>query len=75
MKVAQQLDEGDVCPFCGELPLYIDGQPESPCVNCGSPLIGIRFEDDESGLALDIFDSEMDIPSMYSDNDFIEGEV
>jgi len=55
--------------------LYIGGQPESSCVNCGSPLIDIRFEDDESGLALDMLDPELDIPGVYSDNDFIEGEV
>jgi len=72
--VAQQLDDGDVFPFCGELPLHVDGQPESPCVSCGSPFIDIRFEDDESGLFLDVIDPEMDIPGMYSDNDFIEGE-
>jgi len=75
MKVPQQLDEGDVCPFCGEPPPYIDGQHESPCANRGSPLIDIRIEDDESDLALDVIDPEMDVPGMYSDNDFIEGEV
>jgi len=55
--------------------LNIDGQLEPPCSSFGSSLIDIRFEDDESGLALDVFGPEMDIPGMYSDNDFIEGEV
>jgi len=37
--------------------------------------MGIRFEDDDSGLVIDVFDPEIDIPSMHSDSDFIEGEV
>jgi len=73
-RTLKSLDDGDVCPFCGELPIYTDSQPKSPCVNCGSPLIDIWFEDDESGHALDMFDPETDIPEMYSDNDFFEGE-
>jgi len=75
MEVVQQLDEGDVCPLCGGLPLHVDDQPESPCVICERPLIDIQFEDDESGLALDVFDPEMDISGVYLHNDFLEGEV
>jgi len=54
---------------------FIGGQSESPFVSCGSPLIDIGFEDDESGLLLDVFDLEMESHGMYSDNDFIERDA
>lgn len=36
--MAQKIEDGELCPSCGEIPIVFDGAYEAECPNCGEEL-------------------------------------
>ncbi len=44
--MSRQIEDGDLCPSCGEIPIAFYGHTKAECPNCGERLQ--LFRDDES---------------------------
>ena len=49
----EEIEDGDVCPYCGVLPIFFDGEPMINCPNCASELYNVGLDDDVSSTDLD----------------------
>jgi len=61
----EELEDGDVCPYCGVLAIFFEGAADISCPNCGSELINIGLDDNVDGNNLD----EIDPDEVESDGD------
>jgi len=61
----EELEDGDVCPYCGVLVIFFEGAADTLCPNCGSGLINIGLDDNVDGNNLD----EIDPDDVDSDGD------
>ena len=55
-----EIEDGDVCPYCGVLPIFFDGAPMINCPNCASELYNVGLDDVVSGTDLDEVDKDID---------------
>ena len=37
----EEIEEGEVCPYCGVLPISFDGEEMVHCPNCASQLLSL----------------------------------
>ena len=56
----EELEDGDVCPYCGVLPIFFDGAPMINCPNCASELYNVGLDDEVSATDLDELDPDID---------------
>ena len=56
----EELEDGDVCPYCGVLPIFFDGAPMINCPNCSSELYNVGLDDEVSATDLDELDPDID---------------
>ena len=56
----EELEDGDVCPYCGVLAIFFDGAPMINCPNCSSELYNVGLDDEVSATDLDELDPEID---------------
>ena len=56
----EELEDGDVCPYCGVLPIFFDGAPMINCPNCASELYNVGLDDEVSATDLDELDPDSD---------------
>lgn len=56
----EELEDGDVCPYCGVLPIFFEGAPMINCPNCSSELYNVGLDDEVSATDLDELDPEID---------------
>ena len=56
----EELEDGDVCPYCGVLPIFFDGAPMINCPNCASELYNVGLDDEVSATDLDKLDPDID---------------
>ena len=55
-----EIEDGNVCPYCGVLPIFFDGAPMINCPNCASELYNVGLDDEVSGTDLDELDPDID---------------
>ena len=54
----EEIEEGEVCPYCGGLPISFDDEEMVNCPSCGSQLFNADFLHDI--LPLDLDDEEIE---------------
>ena len=54
----EEIEEGEVCPYCGVLPITFDGEEMVQCPNCALQLFNADFLHDI--LPLDLDDEEIE---------------
>jgi len=37
--MSQKIEDGELCPSCGEIPIVFEGSDEAECPNCGEVLL------------------------------------
>ena len=52
----EELEDGDVCPYCGVLPIFFEGAPMINFPNCASELYNVGLDDEVSATDLDELD-------------------
>jgi hypothetical protein len=55
-----EIEDGDVCPYCGVLPILFDGAPMINCPNCATELYNVGLDDEVSATDLDELDPDID---------------
>ncbi len=51
--MSRQIEDGELCPSCGEIPIAFYGHDKAECPNCGEQL---RRSDDKAGEDYDFED-------------------
>jgi uncharacterized Zn finger protein (UPF0148 family) len=54
----EEIEDGDVCPYCGVLSIFFEGEEEVICPSCGSQLYNADFLHDI--LPMDLDDEEIE---------------
>ena len=55
-----EIEDGDVCPYCGVLPIFFDGAPMINCPNCATELYNVGLDDEVGATDLDELDPDID---------------
>ena len=55
-----EIEDGDICPYCGVLPIFFDGAPMINCPSCATELYNVGLDDEVSATDLDELDPEID---------------
>jgi uncharacterized Zn finger protein (UPF0148 family) len=55
----EEIEDGDVCPYCGVVTIFFDGEDEVICPSCGSQLFSSAVPHDI--LPNDLDDEEVEI--------------
>jgi DNA-directed RNA polymerase subunit RPC12/RpoP len=59
MMKTEEIEDGDVCPYCGVLAIFFEGEDELACPSCGSQLFNSAVPHDI--LHNDLDDEEIEI--------------
>jgi hypothetical protein len=65
----EELEDGDVCPYCGVLAIFFEGASMINCPNCASELYNVGLDDEVSATDLDDLDPEVDDADEANDGD------
>ena len=65
----EELEDGDVCPYCGVLAIFFDGAPMINCPSCATELYNVGLDDEVSATDLDDLDPEVDDADEVNDGD------